>query len=170
MHKRVQWWEQDAAPAILIEGRYEAFISALDDPDEDHSPGRSGCAWIIKRGDGEIVYSDAKVSHSKESDEQRGFVAATLGVIASFAGNCSVVVHTNNQHIVAALNGGALKWRKNGWRGSQKQPIKSVELWTLILKLQEQRNIIASGEKDSRPSIPEIELAHQMAVKALNGL
>jgi ribonuclease HI len=171
MHKRVQWWQQDMSPAILTEGRCEAFISALDDPGEDHSPGRSSCAWIIKRcgGDGEIVHSDAKVSHSSESDEQRGFVAAALGVIASFAGRCSVLIHTNNQHVVDALNGGALKWRKNGWCGSQKQPIKSAELWALILELQERRDIIASGEKESRPSIPEIELAHQMAIKALNG-
>ena len=171
MHERVQWWQQDMPPTILSQGRYEAFISALDDPDEDHSPGRSGCAWIIKRcgGDGQIVHSYAKVSPSSESDEQRGFVAATLGVVASFAGRCSVLIHTNNEHVVNALNGGALKWRKKGWRNSQKQPIKSAELWALILELQKQRNTIASGEKETRPNVLEIEQAHQMAVKALKG-
>lgn len=171
MHKRVLWWQQEMPPTILAEGRYKAFISATDDPDEDYSPGRSSCAWIIRRsGDGaEIVNSDVKVSQSGESEEQRGFVAAALGAIASFAGNSHVSIHTNNQNVVNGLNGRALKWRENDWLNSQKERVKYAELWALILELQGQRNITAVGVKASRQSFPEIELAHQMAVKALKG-
>jgi ribonuclease HI len=171
MHKRVQWWQQEMPPTILGEGKYEAFISATDKPGKDYSPGQSSCAWIIKRrqGDSEIVHSEAQKSPNDESDEQRGFVAAALGATASFGRNCTVLVHTNNQYVVDGLNGGALKWRENNWLNSQKERVNSAELWALILEFQDRRNITAVGVKGSRQSIPEMELAHQMAVKALKG-
>jgi ribonuclease HI len=165
----LEWWRQEMPPKVFGNEQFEAFISSTDSPADDHSPGPSSCAWIIRRlaSPDETIDFDAKVSHSDKSDEQRGFVAAAFGVIALFEGNCAVSIHTNNQNVVDGLNGGALAWRGNNWKNAQKQPVSYSELWSLILELQESRNIKAHGIKVSRKTCPEVQIAHQKALEAL---
>ena len=56
-----------------------------------------------------------------------------MGVIRGFEElkkPCRVRVVTDSQYVVKAFNEGWLKnWMAHGWKGSDKKPVKNIDLW-----------------------------------------
>jgi ribonuclease HI len=49
---------------------------------------------------------------------------------------CDITIHTDSQYLAKAFNDGWLaKWQKNGWRTSQKEPVKNREFWEPLSEL-----------------------------------
>ena len=145
---KAEWWLADMAPRIFGPGNYDATVAATD-----LTSGASCCAWEIrKRASTVAVLSDSKRSQHIISDEQRGYVAGALGAIASFEGSVKLAIWSNSRYIERGLNGDALKWKSDGWRRSDGKPAKNPELWDLILRLIEQRQMTVTGEYESKES------------------
>tara|TARA_R110002012_G_scaffold157234_2_gene318349 strand:+ start:657 stop:1118 length:462 start_codon:yes stop_codon:yes gene_type:complete len=82
--------------------------------------------------------------HSKELSQ--GFVhttnnrmelLATIEALASLTETCKVDLTTDSQYVKNGINQWIKNWRKNGWRTSDKKPVKNVDLWK---RLDEQVN------------------------------
>jgi ribonuclease HI len=82
--------------------------------------------------------------HSKELSQ--GFVhttnnrmelLATIEALASLTEMCKVDLTTDSQYVKNGINQWIKNWRKNGWRTSDKKPVKNVDLWK---RLDEQVN------------------------------
>ncbi|MEM5496860.1 ribonuclease HI [Paraglaciecola mesophila] len=74
--------------------------------------------------------------HSKELSQ--GFVhttnnrmelLATIEALASLTETCKVDLTTDSQYVKNGINQWIKNWRKNGWRTSDKKPVKNVDLW-----------------------------------------
>ncbi len=56
-----------------------------------------------------------------------------LGVIAGLnklKEACTVNIYTDSQYVAKAIKQGWLEnWKKNGWKNSQKKPVKNQDLW-----------------------------------------
>lgn len=148
---------------------YEAWVSATDRPKADHSAGISACAWEVRRAldDRAPVYMDAKISESEESDEQRGYVAAALGVAASLT-KSAVTIYATSQYLINGLNGDAKLWREQGWAVGGGKLRKNWELWKLILDIADERELSIRGVRRSRENDAVLENVHNRAIAARN--
>ena len=45
---------------------------------------------------------------------------------------CRVILTTDSQYVKNGINQWIHKWRKNGWKTSNKQPVKNADLWMAL--------------------------------------
>ena len=68
-----------------------------------------------------------------------------LGVIAGLEAlkrPCEVTIFSDSEYVVNAITKGWLmSWRAKGWKKSDKQPVKNIDLWERLLPLLEQHKI-----------------------------
>ncbi|MBQ4483247.1 MAG: ribonuclease HI [Lachnospiraceae bacterium] len=95
------------------------------------NPGPGGYGTILR-------FTDSKgVVHEKEysggESETTNNRMELMGVIRGFEElkkPCRVHVVTDSQYVAKAFNEGWLsKWVSNGWKGSDKKPVKNIGLW-----------------------------------------
>lgn len=83
---------------------------------------------------------------------------------------CKVTVTTDSKYIVDAFNNNWInKWQKNGWRTSNKQPVKNQDLWEELIKLTKYHKCIfkwIKGHGDNVYNNRCDELAKRMSKKA----
>jgi Ribonuclease HI len=54
-----------------------------------------------------------------------------------------IEIYTDSQYLANALNKGWLNsWQKNGWKTSNKQPVKNQDLWQQLIPLLEKYDIV----------------------------
>ena len=89
-----------------------------------------------------LLYVDpAGVEHRKElscgylmtTNNRMELLAVIVGLEALLR-PCEVEVHSDSQYVVNAFNQHWVQgWLKKGWKNSQKQPVKNVDLWKRLL-------------------------------------
>ena len=131
------------------------------------NPGPGGYGTVLKFTD-----SNGKV-HEREYSE--GFPDTTnnkmelMGVIRGFEElkkPCRVHVVTDSQYVVKAFNEGWLeKWKSHGWKGSDKKPVKNIELWQRLLEAMKGHEHIFEWVK-GHAGHPENERCDRLAVAA----
>ncbi|PAW63853.1 MAG: ribonuclease HI [Verrucomicrobiia bacterium Tous-C2TDCM] len=90
------------------------------------NPGPGGYGTVVRYG-----------SHTRELAQ--GFVKTTnnrMEILSAIAGleilkePCHVTVHSDSRYLVDAQSKGWVeKWKKSGWRKSDKSAVKNVDLW-----------------------------------------
>lgn len=73
----------------------------------------------------------------KHTTNNRMELLATIEALASLTETCKVDLTTDSQYVKNGINQWIKNWRKNGWRTSDKKPVKNVDLWK---RLDEQVN------------------------------
>ena len=95
-----------------------------------------------------------------------------LGVIAGFEAlkhPCRVTVHSDSQYVVKAFNDHWIEgWIKRGWKNSQRQPVKNVDLWKRLLAAKEPHDVSFVWVK-GHAGHPENERCDQLATAAADG-
>jgi ribonuclease HI len=56
-------------------------------------------------------------------------VIAALEEVERAAPGAAVVVHTDSQYVKNGIGSWINNWKRNGWRTSDKKPVKNRELW-----------------------------------------
>ncbi len=55
---------------------------------------------------------------------------------------CRVTVHSDSQYVVKAFNDHWVDgWLRRGWKNSQRQPVKNVDLWKRLLAAKEPHDV-----------------------------
>ncbi len=135
------------------------------------NPGPGGYGTILR-------FTDSKGAvHEREYSE--GYADTTnnrmelMGVIRGFEElkkSCKVHVITDSQYVVKAFNEGWLeKWMANGWKGSDKKPVKNIELWQRLaeaVKGHDHEFIWVKGHAGH----PENERCDRLATTAANSV
>lgn len=68
--------------------------------------------------------------------ELMAFLSALENIDTIETGNTKVIIYTDSAYIANCFNDKwYIKWRENGWKTSDKQPVKNQDLWTRILAL-----------------------------------
>ncbi len=111
-------------------------VTLYSDGSSRGNPGPGGYGTILRFVD------DKGNTHEREYSE--GFPDTTnnrmelMGVIAGLEKllkPCHVHVISDSQYVINAFNKGWLdSWQKNGWKGSDKKPVKNVDLWQRLLE------------------------------------
>ena len=110
-------------------------VVAYSDGSSRGNPGPGGFGAVL-------LYTDpAGQTHKRELSQ--GYQRTTnnrmelMGAIAALEAltrPCSVELHSDSQYVVKAFNAHWIDgWIRRGWKTSQKQPVKNVDLWNRLL-------------------------------------
>lgn len=85
-------------------------------------------------GWGAILMCDGKKKEfsgfDPETTNNKMELTAVIVALSKLKKPCEVELYSDSAYVVNAINQGWLEnWKNNGWRGSDKKPVKNIELW-----------------------------------------
>ncbi len=96
------------------------------------NPGPGGFGTILKYGKHEKEISGGEAVTTNNRME----LSAVIAGLKALKEPCKVSVYSDSKYIVDAVNlGWAEKWKKNGWKRSNKEPALNIDLWEKLLAL-----------------------------------
>jgi ribonuclease HI len=118
-------------------------VTVYTDGSSRGNPGPGGYGAVL------IYVDPAGVEHRKElSAGYRNTTKNPIELLAVTVAHeallrpCEVEVHSDSQYVVNAFNQHWVQgWLKKGWKNSQKQPVKNVDLWKRLLVAMEPHRV-----------------------------
>ncbi|TDR39344.1 RNase HI [Tahibacter aquaticus] len=89
------------------------------------NPGPGGWAALLRYGKVEKVISGGEPDSTNNRMELMGAIAALEALTRS----CQVRITTDSQYVKQGMQQWLPRWQANGWRTSDKKPVKNQDLW-----------------------------------------
>lgn len=89
------------------------------------NPGPGGWGALLRFGAREMALSGGE---SLTTNNRMELMAAIAGLEALKRG-CAVVLTTDSQYVKRGVEEWMVRWQANGWRTSDRQPVKNRDLW-----------------------------------------
>lgn len=103
-------------------GGYGTILSFIDSKGEEHVKELSG-------------------GYKRTTNNRMELMAVIVGLEA-LNRPCMVDVYSDSQYVVKAFNDRWIDgWQKRGWKNSQKQPVKNVDLWQRLLEAKQKHEV-----------------------------
>jgi ribonuclease HI len=92
------------------------------------NPGPGGWAFVYDDGSEEILGSGGEGNTTNNRMELRAVIEA-LSLSERRSPGAAVVLYTDSQYVKNGITSWIASWKRNGWRTSDKKPVKNRELW-----------------------------------------
>jgi len=92
------------------------------------NPGPGGWGAVLRYGD---TVKELKGGEQLTTNN-RMELTATIEALNALKRPCDVELHVDSQYVKDGLNKWIHGWKKNGWKTSDKKPVKNVELWQAL--------------------------------------
>jgi ribonuclease HI len=125
------------------------------------NPGPGGWAWATAP-DGALRYSGGETP----STNQRMEIRAVLEALCSLEGQLLIV--SDSTYVINGCTKWSKKWKANGWRNSQRQPVANLDLWQPLIELVDARQPKFKWVKGHSGDLMN-DLVDEMAVAASKG-
>lgn len=89
------------------------------------NPGPGGWGAILRYGDHEREIYGAEV----QTTNNRMELMAAIAALENLKEPCEVELTTDSQYVRQGVMTWMANWKKNGWRTSDKKPVKNQDLW-----------------------------------------
>ena len=89
------------------------------------NPGPGGWAALLNSGSNEKVLSGAE----PETTNNRMELMAAIAALEALKRSCQVQLTTDSEYVRQGVTRWINGWKRNGWRTSQKKPVKNKDLW-----------------------------------------
>ncbi|QDZ06516.1 ribonuclease HI [Sphingomonas panacisoli] len=93
------------------------------------NPGPGGWGVLIRMGTREKELSGGE----KLTTNNRMELQAAIEGLNALKRPCRVTLSTDSRYVMDGLTKWIHGWRKNGWRTSDKKPVKNAELWQALI-------------------------------------
>ncbi len=70
-----------------------------------------------------------------DTTNNRMELTAAIEALAALKGPGAVDFHTDSQYVRGGVTGWIRNWKKNGWRTSDRKPVKNIDLWQRLDEL-----------------------------------
>ena len=84
---------------------------------------------------------DCDAGGATNGTNQIGELCAVLEALRAHPGSEPLVIETDSQYAINCSTTWVHGWKKNGWKNSQKQPVKNVDLWKRLLAAKEPHTV-----------------------------
>ena len=101
------------------------------------NPGPGGWAALLRYGDAEKLVSGA----APETTNNRMELQAAISALEQLTRPTRVAITTDSEYLRQGINQWIQKWKRNGWRTSQRKPVKNRDLWQRLDELVQQHQI-----------------------------
>ena len=89
------------------------------------NPGPGGWGALLRYGAQERELKGGE----KLTTNNRMELTAAIEALESLKRPCAVSVHTDSQYLRGGVTGWLSRWKRNGWRTADKNPVKNEDLW-----------------------------------------
>lgn len=144
----------------------ETLVVMYTDGSALGNPGPAGFGVVLMSGQHRLEISKG---FQLSTNNRMELLAVIVGLEALKKPGCRVQIHTDSKYVHDAVSKGWLRqWQRNGWRTSQKTPVKNPDLWKRFMVVSEQHRIEFVWVK-GHAGIPENERCDVLATTAASG-
>ncbi len=129
------------------------------------NPGPGGWGVILFYQQHEKTLLGAEMATTNNRME----LTAAIKGLQSLTRHCQVELYTDSQYLRQGMTEWLTAWKKRGWKTSNHQPIKNLDLWQTLDALSTQHHITWHWVK-AHAGHPENERADQLANQAITEL
>ncbi|ADQ40833.1 Ribonuclease H [Caldicellulosiruptor acetigenus I77R1B] len=96
------------------------------------NPGPGGwCAILIYKGIKKVLKGFERYTTNNRME-----LKAVVEALKALKEPCKVVIYSDSAYIVNAVNQNWIeRWQKNGWKTSENEEVKNIDLWNELLEL-----------------------------------
>lgn len=94
------------------------------------NPGPGGWAALIRSGSREKEIAGGEPLTTNNRME----LMAAIRALEALKRPCRVELHTDSQYLKDGITRWIHNWQRNGWRTSDKKPVKNAELWQVLIE------------------------------------
>jgi len=102
-----------------------------------------------------------------ETTNNRMELTAAIEGLSALKRLCKVDLYTDSQYVRLGMTQWLNQWKKKGWRGANKQPIKNIDLWQRLDEIASEHQVSWYWVK-GHSGHPENERADQLANLAID--
>ena len=127
------------------------------------NPGPGGWGAVIFDNDNK----QKNISGSEENTtNNRMELSAAIMALKEVNTNSEITIYTDSTYVKNGITEWVIKWKENGWKNSNKEPVKNKDLWEKLDNLCEQNTINWKWVK-GHASNKYNNLADELATKAI---
>ena len=127
------------------------------------NPGPGGWGAVIFDNDNK----QKNISGSEENTtNNRMELSAAIMALEEVNMNSEITIYTDSTYVKNGITEWVLKWKENGWKNSNKEPVKNKDLWEKLDNLCKQNTIKWKWVK-GHASNKYNNLADELATKAI---
>ncbi len=93
------------------------------------NPGPGGWAALLRRGDSERLISGG----DRETTNNRMELMAAIAGLEALKRPCRVHLTTDSRYVMQGIEDWVPRWQANGWRTSDRKPVKNQDLWQRLV-------------------------------------
>ena len=101
------------------------------------NPGPGGWGVLIKYGEVSKEFYGGEVSTTNNRME----LTAAIEALKKITEPCNIIINTDSKYVLQGIEEWIHNWKKRGWKGSNKKPVKNVDLWKELDELRDEHNI-----------------------------
>ncbi len=88
------------------------------------NPGPGGWGAVLRYGErGKELKGGAPLTTNNRME-----LTAAIAALETLTRSCTVTLHTDSQYVRGGVTGWVAIWKRNGWRTSDKKPVKNEDL------------------------------------------
>ncbi|SNZ05523.1 ribonuclease HI [Cohaesibacter gelatinilyticus] len=92
------------------------------------NPGPGGWGALLLYGEHERELYGGEA----ETTNNRMELQAAIEALNALKRSCEIDLYTDSQYVKGGITGWIHGWKKNGWKTSNKKPVKNAELWQAL--------------------------------------
>jgi len=105
------------------------------------NPGPGGWGAILQIADGDRVNEKELWGGETPTTNNRMELTAVIEALGSLKRPVAAKVHTDSQYVIKGISEWIFGWKKNGWKTSDKKPVKNADLWQKLDTLRQPHRV-----------------------------
>ena len=98
-------------------------------------PGGWGAVLIADGHEKELKGGEAHTTNNRMG------LTAAIEALSTLKASSTVDFHTDSQYVRGGVNGWIAGWKRNGWKTSDRKPVKNIDLWQKLDSLREKHEV-----------------------------
>ena len=101
------------------------------------NPGPGGWGVLIEYGEStkQLYGGDTSTTNNKME------LTAAIMALKEIKEPCEIILYTDSKYVLQGIEEWIHNWKKRGWRGANKKPVKNIDLWKKLDELRDEHNI-----------------------------
>ena len=101
------------------------------------NPGPGGWGVLIEYGELSKQLYGGDVSTTNNKME----LTEAIMALTEIKEPCEIILYTDSKYVLQGIEEWIHNWKKRGWRGANKKPVKNIDLWKELDELRDKHNI-----------------------------